>query len=132
MLLDLGDVRATYLQCHYAAHTDRNYVAIGTEGEAELTGNTVTVRTQKGNQGKARSRAAFATATYDVGGVAGGHGGADPRLCQAFLDLILDGTPAVTTPEAGRMAVAVGCAAAESLRQGSTPRDVPALPGTAA
>ena len=128
VLMDLGDVRATYLQCNYAAQTDRNYLAIGTRGEAELSGNTVTVRTQKGNKGRARTPSRFASASYDVGAVAGGHGGADPRLCRAFLDLVLEGRKAVATPEAGRMTVAVGCAATESLRGGCVPIDVPQAP----
>jgi len=128
VLMDMGDMRATYLQCHYASHTNRNYLAIGTGGEAELSGNQITVRTQKSNKGKARSHSHFATATYDVGGVAGGHGGADPHLCKAFLDLVIDGKETVATPEAGRMTVAVGCAATQSIRNGSMPLDIPPLP----
>jgi len=128
VLMDLGDIRAAYLQCHYASHTDRNYLVIGTRGEAELSGNTVTVRTQKGNKGKARSHSHFGTATIDVGGSAGGHGGADGPLCSAFLDLVVDGVVPVATPEAGRMTVAVGCAATDSIRDGSRPIDISALP----
>ena len=54
----------------------------------------------------------------------GGHGGADPRICKAFLDLVLEGREALTTPLAGRMAVAVGCAATESIRNGNVPMDI--------
>ena len=129
VLMDLGDVRATYLQCHYAAQSDRNYLAISTRGEAELSGATITVRTQKGNAGRARTSSRYAKATYEIGKVAGGHGGADPGLCKAFLDLVLDGKEAAVTPEAGRMAVAVGCKATESIRHGSAPLDIPPPPG---
>ena len=128
VLMDLGDIRASYLQCHYAAQTNRNYLAIGTFGEAELSGNTVTVRTQKGNKGRARTHSRFATATYEIGATEGGHGGADPRLCKAFLDLVSDGKEAATTPEAGRMTVAVGCAAAHSIRNGNVAVEISALP----
>lgn len=125
VLLDLGDVRAAYLQCHYAAVTDRNYVLMGSNGQAELTGHTITVTTHKGNAGKAHSISTFAAATYQVGTSAGGHGGADPRLCRAFLDYVLDGVEPLCRPEDGRLAVAVGCAAAESLRNGCVPVCVP-------
>jgi len=128
VMMDMGDIRATYLQCHYASHTDRNYLVIGTNGEAELSGSEITVRTQKGNKGKARTPSRFATASYNVGANEGGHGGADPRLCKAFLDLIIDGKETVATPEAGRMTVAVGCAATHSIRNGSMPLDIPPLP----
>ncbi len=124
VLMDLGDARACYVQCHYATETSRNYHVIGTRGEADLTGGTITVRTQRANSTKARSDSRFATAVYTVGGAAGGHGGADPRICKDFLDLILTGKQPVATPEAGRMAVIVGCAATESLRNGSIPQDV--------
>jgi predicted dehydrogenase len=129
VLMDLGDVRACYLQCHYATETNRNYLVIGTRGEAELTGNTITVKTQKANTTKARAESSFAGATYNVGASEGGHGGADPRICKAFLDLVLLGQQAVATPEAGRMSVAVGCAATESLRNGNIPIDLGGIPG---
>jgi len=128
VLMDMGDVRAAYLQCHYASHTERNYLAIGTLGEAELSGNTLSVRTQKGNAGKARSPRRYASATYDVGGAKGGHGGADDPMCKAFLDLVLEGKEATTVPEAGRMTVAAGCAAIQSLRNGNVPVEIPPLP----
>lgn len=124
LLLDLGDVRASYVQCHYAPETTRNYLAIGTKGMAELSDNTISVKTQKANKTKARADSLFATATYEIGPTTGGHGGADPKLCKAFLDLVLDGKKAVTTPEAGRMTVAVGCAATYSIRNGNVPIDI--------
>jgi len=124
LLMDLGDVRANYVQCHYATETTRNYLVIGGDGMAELTGNKITVKTQKANNTKARARARFATATYDVGPAKGGHGGADPEICRAFLDLIIDGKQPHVSPEAGRMAVAVGCAATESIRGGNKPMNI--------
>ena len=123
-LMDLGDIRASYLQCNYATQTNRNYLVLGTRGEAELSDNTITVRTDKANEKRAVAHSKFNSATYDIGETHGGHGGADPRICKAFLDLILEGKGAATTPEAGRMAVAVGCAATESIRNGSIPIEV--------
>ena len=128
VLMDMGDVRAAYLQCHYATETLRNYVLMGSEGRVELAGNTMTVTTQKANNTKARSRSRFATATYQMGKTTGSHGGADPRICRDFLDLVLDGKPPVATPEAGRMAVAVGCAATHSIRNGNVAMDISPCP----
>jgi len=124
VLMDLGDIRASYLQCHYASQTNRNYLLIGTDGEVELSDNTVTVRTLKEHPRKQNVPHTYARSTFDVGQTVGGHGGADPRLCKAFLDLVLEGRPAVATPEAGRMTVAVGCAATESIRHGNVPVEV--------
>jgi len=126
VLMDLGDVHAAYLQCHYASSMNRNYLFIGTRGEAELADDTITVRTPKGQPWKSSPDAVFARATYDVAGAEGGHGGADPRVCKAFLDLVADDTPPRASPTDGRMCVAVGCAATESLRNGNVPIDISA------
>ena len=128
VLLDLGNVRAAYVQCHYATETNRNYLLIGTKGKAELTGNEIKVTTQRVNKTKARSDSHFATATIQVGAVQGGHGGADPRICRQFLDHVLDNAPTVATPRDGRMAVAVGCAATHSIRNGNVPIDITPCP----
>ena len=128
VLLDLGSVRAAYVQCHYATETNRNYLLIGTKGKAELTGNEIKVTTQRVNKTKARSDSRFATATIQVGAVQGGHGGADPRICRQFLDHVLDNAPTVATPRDGRMAVAVGCAATHSIRNGNVPIDITPCP----
>ena len=56
--------------------------------------------------------------SYDVKPAEGGHGGADPLICKDFVDTIDKNVEPVVTPIAGRMSVAVGCVAAESLRRG--------------
>ncbi len=58
----------------------------------------------------------------------GGHGGADPVICRDFIDMIADGKRPLATPLAGRMSVAVGCAATWSLRNGWQPVTIPAVP----
>ena len=128
VLMDMGDVRAAYLQCHYATETVRNYVLIGTLGRAELSNNTITVTTQKANKTKARAKSLFATSTINVGAAPGGHGGADPQVCRDFVDLVLEGRIPVATPQAGRMCVAVGCAATHSLRNGNVAVDISPCP----
>ncbi|HPP76010.1 MAG TPA: gfo/Idh/MocA family oxidoreductase, partial [Armatimonadota bacterium] len=67
----------------------------------------------------------LADRTYEIKKAVGGHGGADPVICEDFLDMILLGKEPVATPIAGRMSVAAGCAAAESMRNGGIPVDIP-------
>jgi predicted dehydrogenase len=124
MLMDLGDIHACYLECHYTACNLRNYLVVGTKGQAELSDNTITITTQKANKTKALSDVSFATALYEISGNKGGHGGADPQISRDFLDLIIDGKQPLVKKESGRMAVAAGCAAIESLRNNSIPVEV--------
>ena len=56
-----------------------------------------------------------------------GHGGADEQIAAGFLRYLRDGVPPNTSPEDGRMSVAVGCAATASLREGRI-MDVPPVP----
>ena len=53
-------------------------------------------------------------------------------ICEDFLDLVLLGKPSIATPLAGRMAVATGCAGADSMRNGGMVVEIPAPPGCAA
>ena len=46
-----------------------------------------------------------------------------------FLHHVATGAPIGISPRAARDAVAAGALAADSLRDGGTPRDVPAPPG---
>jgi hypothetical protein len=70
----------------------------------------------------------LADRTYQVKEARGGHGGADPVICNDFVDMCLDGKEPVATPLAGRMSVAAGVCAAQSLRNGGMPVDVPPPP----
>jgi hypothetical protein len=63
---------------------------------------------------------------YEIDVSAGWHGGADPLIAQAFLDTVLRGIEPVSHPFAGRMSVAVGCEAYQSLRDRSV-RSVPGM-----
>lgn len=71
----------------------------------------VYVKTRKSN-----SWEEFSDQTYDIKPAEGGHGGADPVICKEFIDLVLHGKEPIPTPLDGRMSVAVGCAATESIR----------------
>ncbi len=126
MIMELeGGIKASYLQCHFTPDYHRNYTFIGTEGRLENSEPEmkVWVKTRRSNTWRE-----LADRTYDVKPAAGTHAGADPVICQDFVDVVLDGVEPLTTPEAGRMSVAAGCAGAESMRSGGRPVEVPPLP----
>ncbi len=126
MLMELDNgVICSYQQCHYTPDAWRNYTIIGTEGRIEnFTTNPPTIRLW--NQ-----RCAY----YEHGDVeyacklpSGGHGGADPLIVKEFIRFVREGGTIKTSPIAARMSVAAGVKAAESLRNGATPQDVPTRP----
>lgn len=125
MTLDNG-VMASYQQCHFTPDYWRNYTVIGTEGRLENIGDTaggvVKVWDRRHEWQVAGDR------EYPIEGVTSGHEDADLLTMTEFLDHVVDGSPTVVSPVAAREAVAAGALAAESLRDGSRPRDVPALP----
>jgi len=128
MLMQLERGRfASYQQCHYAPDGWRNYTIIGTEGRVENFGlapgdsavRLWNVRVHYNPYGDEQFFTPRST---------GGHGGADPRIVAEFVRYVREGGKIATSPIAGRNSVAAGCMAAESLRDGSTPRDIPPLP----
>jgi len=125
VLMELeGGIKAAYLQCHFTPDYHRNYVFIGTHGRMEnVEGDKVLVKTRRSMTWRD-----YADRVYEVKKAAGSHGGADPVICEEFLDVVLEGKEPLSPPLAGRMSVAVGCAAAESLRKGGVPVDVPPAP----
>lgn len=110
-----GGVKASYLQCHFTPDYSRNYTFIGTEGRIENddVNGKVYLKTRKTNTWKE-----FSDVTYDMKAEKGSHGGADPKIAQDFVELVLYDKEPLTSPFAGRMSVAVGCAATESIRSG--------------
>ncbi|NHW37115.1 Gfo/Idh/MocA family protein [Paenibacillus aceris] len=110
-----GGIKASYLQCHFTPDYHRNYTFIGTEGRLENSepDNKVFVYTRRSN-----TERELANRVYEIKEAEGTHGGADPIICQDFVDMILTGKRPVASPQAGRMSVAVGCAATKSLRSG--------------
>ncbi|MGI4894031.1 MAG: Gfo/Idh/MocA family protein [Janthinobacterium lividum] len=125
MTLDNG-VMASYQQCHFTPDYWRNYTVIGTEGRFEnfgdTAGGTVKVWDRRHEWQSAGDR------EYPIEGVASGHEDADLATMTEFLAHVADGSPTLVSPVAARAAVATGALAAESLRDGSTPRTVPDLP----
>lgn len=120
-----GGIKACYLECHFTPDYHRNFVFIGTEGRVENSqpDNKVWVKTRKSNTWRELS-----DRTYDIKPVDGGHWGADKELCKDFIDLILYDKEPLSNPIAARMSVAVGCAAAESIRAGGKIVEIPDLP----
>lgn len=123
-------VKASYTQCHFTPEYVRNYTVIGTEGRIEfyLERNEIWLyprpsKTRDWPNPPPREPIPLS------GAKAGdeGHGGADAQIAAGFLRYLREGIPPNTSPEDGRMSVAVGCAATASLREGVV-KDVPPLP----
>lgn len=124
-----GGIKAAYLQCHFTPDYHRNYVFVGTEGRVENSEpeGKVYVKTRR-RFGGYRS---LSDRVHEVKPAEGGHGGADPVICEDFVDVVLNGKTPVATALAGRMSVAAGCAAAQSLRDDGMPVNVPPPPAWA-
>lgn len=110
-----GGIKASYLQCHFTPDYERNYTFIGTKGriENDEVNGKVYLKTRKTNTWNE-----YSNVTYDMKPEVGSHGGADPKIAQDFIELVLRNKQPLTSPFAGRMSVAVGCAATESIRSG--------------
>jgi predicted dehydrogenase len=118
-------VQASYMQCHFSPDSWRNYTIIGTKGRIESNADeSVTLYTQKKNHTRKDAGFPYAQARYEVGKIKGGHGGADPKMCKAFIDYLVDGIPPKATSYDGLMSVAVGVKGAESIRNGNIPIEV--------
>ncbi len=121
-----GGIKATYMQCHFTPDYCRNYVFIGTEGRLENLddGSKVILRLRD----RSKRWKNLANSDLEVKAASGSHGGADPLVCKDFVEMVLDGKRPISTPLAGRMSVATGCAATWSIRNGWQPTDVPPVP----
>lgn len=126
MQLDNG-VFCSYQQCHYTPDGWRNYTIIGTEGRIENFGDSpgeCVVRLWN----RKKYYNPYGDEQYFIPADPGGHGGADPRIVAEFVDYVREGSKVTTSPVAARYSVAAGCLAADSLRAGGRPKDVPELP----
>jgi predicted dehydrogenase len=126
MLMDLGDgVTASYEQCHFTPDYWRNYTVIGTRGRLENFGDTPGGVIRVWNRRHDWQLAG--DVEVPIEGEGEGHDQADVRTMAEFLRHVATGAPTEVSVVAARNAVAAGALAAESLRDGGTPRDVPAL-----
>ena len=121
-------ILATYQQCHFSPDACRNYTVLGTKGRLENFGDRpdspiMVWNRRTDNYNLIGDRVFRGEAVQS----ASGHGGADEIIVQDFLDFVRGGEPAGAPPEAARMAVAAGCSATESLREGGVPVEVPGI-----
>lgn len=119
-----GGIKASYMQCHFTPDYQRNYTIIGTEGRIENSELEGKVYVKSRNSGKLSG---LSDRVYEIKKAEGSHNGADPKICEDFIGMILDGKEPVASPIDGRMSVAVGCAATKSMRSGGTPVPVEPL-----
>ncbi|MFD5889891.1 Gfo/Idh/MocA family protein [Streptomyces sp. NPDC060334] len=126
-------VLAAYQQCHFTPDYWRNYTVIGDAGRLENFGDGPGGEVRVWNSRRSGYRAAPDACHTIAAPAGGGHGGADPLLIDEFLRFVRHGGATDTSPVAARMAVAAGCLATTSLRDGGIPRRVPPLdPGLVA
>ena len=127
MMMTLGNgVQASYQQCHFTPDYWRNYTVIGTEGRLENVGDTAGGVVKVWN--RRHDWQVAGDVEHPISGVEAGHADADVDTVREFLAFVARDVLPTLSPLAARAAVAAGALAAESLRDGSTPRDVPPLP----
>jgi predicted dehydrogenase len=123
-------VLVSYQQCHFTPDYWRNYTVIGDHGRLEnfgdLDGAVIKVWNSRRSGYREDADETVVVPRPDTDGDA--HGGADRRLVAEFLRFAARGGSTETSPVAAREAVAAGHAATRSLRDGSVPVQVPALP----
>lgn len=128
VLMQLANgVQASYQQCHYTPDDVRNYTVIGTEGRIENYGDNPTPE-KWASVHLWNCRSGYQEMGHEIfriRPVPGTHGGADPQIVDDFLEFLRTGRSAGATPLDARMAVAVGCLATQSLREGNVPFDIP-------
>ena len=128
MLMELDNgVFCSYQQCHFTPDGWRNYTIIGTEGRIENFGDSPGNCVVKLWNRRAHFNP-WGDEQFFIPPVTGSHGGADPMIVQAFVDYVRFGKKVSTSPIAARNAVAAGCLASESLRNGGAPQQVPPVP----
>lgn len=118
-------ILGSYLQCHFTPDACRNYTIIGTHGRLENMGDSPDSPIHLWNTRYDRYRLEPDEIHHGDKADAGSHGGADPLIVVDFIDFARTRKSDGATPEDARMAVAVGCQATESLRNGGAPYDVP-------
>jgi predicted dehydrogenase len=130
VLLELENgILANYSQCHFTPDYHRNYVFIGTKGRME---SFEPMRRVEGWQEDCRIEILFRNSpereTIRFDSESRGHGGADIRMITKWLGALRDGSFDKENPIGGRQSVAVGCLAAESLRNGNAWMNLPQVP----
>jgi len=125
MLMELDNgVLCSYQQCHYTPDGWRNYTIIGTEGRIENFGDgpghcVVRLWNRRTHWNP------WGDEQFFIPRASGSHGGADPAIVAEFVRYVREGGKIHTSAVAARNSVAAGVKAAESLRSGGQPMDIP-------
>jgi predicted dehydrogenase len=119
-----NDVLVSYQQCHFTPDYWRNYTVIGDRGRLENFGDIDGATVKVWNERRSGYRE-DADRVVNISPGEGSHGGADEALVSEFLRFVAEGGQTETSPVAAREAVAAGCAATASLRDGGRPVDIP-------
>ncbi|HPN84800.1 MAG TPA: Gfo/Idh/MocA family oxidoreductase [Victivallales bacterium] len=128
ILMELQNgVKASYMQCHYTPDSCRNYTIIGTEGRIENYGDHgPKCMIQLWNKRTEFFRL-YGDKTFKITNPLEGHGGADEKIIEGFIDYIRNDKKPFSSPVASRYSVAAGFMGAKSIRAGGKPFDVPPL-----
>lgn len=125
MQLESG-VQASYTQCHYTPDDQRNYTIIGTRGRIENCGDHSTeekwATVHLWNRRSGFSE--LGNEVFRIPPLTGSHGGADPLVVDDFIGALRGKKISGASSLDGRMAVAAGYLATESIRGNSRPYDV--------
>ncbi|MDD5597432.1 MAG: Gfo/Idh/MocA family oxidoreductase [Victivallaceae bacterium] len=126
ILLQLGNgVQASYMQCFYTPDSCRNYTILGTKGRIENYGDVGEGATIEVWTNRSDSYRFNGDITYRSLVKPGGHGGADNKIVQNFIDYLSGKEKPALTPLAARYSVAAGYMGAMSIRAGGRPFDIP-------
>ena len=117
-------IKASYLQNHFTPDYQRNYTVIGTKGrmENDEVNETITIKTR--NTDSLEDKSDIVIKMKPTEGV---HAGGDLRITESFIDYILNDKVPHVTPYDGRMSVAVGVKATDSIRSGGVMQEIPEL-----
>lgn len=100
---------ASHLECFITSFDDRRYTIVGDRGIAEVSLHNRSIIVHP--------RWSKDIVRYQIAEEGGGHGGADPKIVELFLDIIKGNRPNISTAEHGMWATATGEAAEISFRK---------------
>ncbi len=107
-----GGIRASHMECFITSLTDRLYTVVGTKGQAEVSLHERTILI--------RPRWSQETIRYSIPTLDGSHGGADPKLVDAFIETVIGTRKNTSTLEQGLLATVVGQASEIASREERT------------
>lgn len=122
MELERG-IKASYTQCQFTPDYHRNFTVIGTKGRVENSELESKVHVKRRRSDKSGLVSDMMIQTFEPLG----HEEADQKILNEFVEVVLDGKTPSISPLAARMSVAVGVAAAQSIRNGGLVVEIPTV-----